>query len=416
MYYMGFDPVLYKYGLERLKMIIKREITPYLKKLSEQFPAVAVMGPRQSGKTTLVKETFPEYAYVSLEDIDRRMEAKEDPRGFLASYSQKKGLIIDEIQEVPELLSYMQGIIDASYRPGYFIITGSQHFLMYEKITQTLAGRIALLILLPLTINELENANLLPQDFENLLIKGSYPRLYSQPISPSLWLSNYIGTYVEKDVRQVLKISDVITFQKFLKLCAARVGNLLNYAEIARDCGIDPSTAKEWISVLETSFIVKLLSPYYKSFNKRVIKSPKLYFYDTALICSLLGIKTAEELHIHPMRGAIFESFIISEFFKYSFNRSELPQIYFWRDVQKHEIDCIIEKSFNDVVPVEIKSGMTIRDDFFDGLVEWKNISGQENSDSYLVYGGDENFLRKKGHIFSWRFIDEMLKKIYTRL
>jgi hypothetical protein len=396
-------------------MFIKRELEPILKKLASQFPSIAIMGPRQSGKTTLAKETFEGYAYVTMEDIDKKIAAKEDPRGFLLSFDNQKGVIIDEIQEAPELFSYMQGIIDQAHRPGHFIITGSQNFLLHEKITQTLAGRIALLTLLPLSTSELALANLLPKNIESLFIKGCYPKLYAQSIDDKVWFSNYISTYVEKDVRQVLQISDVVSFQRFLKLCAARVGNLLNYAELANACDISGVTAKKWLSVLETSFIIKLLSPYYKNFNKRVIKSPKIYFYDTALVCALLGIRTAEELSLHPLRGALFESFIISEIFKYYFNRSESPQLYFWRDVQGHEIDCVIEKSFDHVVPVEIKSGMTVKNDFFKGLLDWDAITGQNHTTSYVVYGGDENLHRKQGNVFGWRNIDNMLDEIYTK-
>jgi predicted AAA+ superfamily ATPase len=396
-------------------MIIKRDILPELLTLARQFPAVAVMGPRQSGKSTLVKEAFPDYAYVSLEDIDSRTIAKDDPRGFLMSFARRKGVIIDEVQEVPELFSYMQGIIDQAHRPGFFILTGSQHFLIYEKITQTLAGRIALLTLLPLSVSEIKAANLLANNMESQLIKGFYPRLYSQEMDVEKWCSNYISTYVEKDVRQVLKITDVLTFQKFLKLCAARVGNLLNYADLARDCEISPHTAKEWVSVLETSFVIKLLAPYYNNFNKRVVKSPKLYFYDSALVCSLLGIKTAEELYMHPIKGAIFESFVMSEIFKFSFNVGELPQIYFWRDVQGHEIDCIIEKSMGHTIPVEIKAGKTIGSDFFKGLVDWQNITEQTENQSYVVYGGNSYFAHKHGHIFAWDTIATMLAEIYSR-
>ena len=395
--------------------MIKREIKPYLIDLAKQFPIVAVMGPRQSGKTTLVKETFPDYAYITMEDLDRRSAAKEDPRGFFATYAEHKGVIIDEIQEVPELLSYMQGIVDQKYRPGYFIITGSQHFLLYEKITQTLAGRIALLTLLPLSVNEIKGANLLPSDIATLLLKGFYPRLYSQPISVQAWVSNYISTYIEKDVRQIIQISDVNSFQRFLKLCAARTGNLLNYADLARDADISPNTAKAWISILEASYIIKLVNPYYKNFNKRVIKSPKLYFYDSALVCSLLGIRTPEDVHIHPFKGAIFESFVMSEMFKYNYNHNELPQIYFWRDVQGHEIDAIIETSFDKIIPIEIKSGMTITNDFFENLNDWKNITRQQNVPLFVIYGGNENFERKPGHIFAWSNISNLLKKIYGR-
>lgn len=229
------------------------------------------------------------------------------------------------------------------------------------------------------------------------------------------WYNDYIGTYVEKDVRQVLKITNVLTFQRFLKLCAARVGNLINYAELARDCDISPHTAKEWISVLETSYIIKLLTPYHKSFNKRLIKSPKLYFYDTALICSLLGIRTAEELALHPMKGALIESFIISEMFKYNYNHNERPQLYFWRDVQNHEIDCIIEKSYEQTVPVEIKSGKTIKDDFYKGLTDWQKITAQEDTQAYVVYGGNQNMKQKRGHVFAWNNIADMLQEIYAR-
>lgn len=395
--------------------MIKRDIEPYLKSLAQQFPAVAVMGPRQSGKTTLVKQAFPDYAYVTLEDIDKRLAAREDPRDFLSLFADKSGVIIDEIQEVPELLSYMQGIIDQSYKPGFFILTGSQHFLMYEHITQTLAGRIALLTLLPLSVNELKSAHLLLDNCEELLLKGFYPRLYSQKIGIREWCMNYIATYVEKDVRQVLAITDVVAFQRFLKLCAARVGNLVNYSDLARDCDISPNTAKAWLSILETSFIIKLLSPYYKNFNKRVIKSPKLYFYDSALVCALLNIRTADELSIHPIRGALFESFAISEMFKYNFNNNEVPAIYFWRDTQGHEIDAIIEKSFGVVVPVEIKARKTVINDFFKGLVDWAAITEQSDVQSYVIYSGDENMKQKKGHIFSWRTIADLLKEVHAR-
>jgi len=384
-------------------MVIYREITNTLIKLSKQFPVVGIMGPRQSGKTTLAKETFSNYAYVTLEDIDTKLSAKDDPRRFLLSFAEKTGVIIDEIQEVPELFSYMQGIVDQAYKPGFFIVTGSQNFLMYEKITQTLAGRIALLTLLPLTINELQSANQLSFTAEEIMFKGLYPRIYSQNIDVNVWFSNYIATYAERDVRQLINIGDLTTFQKFLKLCAARVGNLLNYAELARDSDISPNTAKAWISILETSYIIKLLQPYYKNYNKRIIKSPKLYFYDTGLASALLGIKNSDELHINPIRGALFENLIIMEFFKKYYNAGQRPEIYFWRDVQGHEIDCVIEESFNTLIPIEIKSSMTINPRFFKELIDWQNITGQSEKDMYLVYAGDQDYLRAHGHIISWR-------------
>lgn len=398
-------------------MIINREVTSNLRELARQFSAVAVMGPRQSGKSTLVKETFPDYAYVSLEELDYRQLAKNDPRTFLASYQDRKGVIIDEIQEVPELLSYMQGIIDKQYRPGFFIITGSQNFLMHEKITQTLAGRIALLTLLPLSLNELKAANLLSSNpFEALLIKGFYPQLHATPtISVQTWCANYVNTYVEKDVRQVLKITDVLLFQKFLKVCAARVGNLVNYSDLARDCDISPHTAKEWISVLETSYIVKLIAPYYRNFNKRLTQSPKLFFNDTSLVCALLNIKTVEDLAVHPSRGAIFETFVVSELFKYNFNHNQVPQIYFWRDAQGHEIDVLIEKSLSNVVPIEIKSGRTVNDSFFKGLIDWHTITGQNQKKTYVVYGGDEFSSRPQGTLVPWNSVATMADEIYIK-
>jgi len=413
---MQLDCIIYKFQISEVYFsMIKREITPYLEKLAQQFPVVAVIGPRQSGKTTLVKQTFPQYAYITLEDVDTRRMAKEDPRGFFAVYAQYSGIIIDEIQEVPELLSYMQGIVDVINRPGYFIVTGSQHFLMYEKITQTLAGRIALLTLLPLSVSEIQDAGLLPSSVELLMLKGGYPRLYAQTIDVQIWASNYINTYVERDVRQVLRITDVVAFQRFLKLCAARVGNVVNYANLARDADISLNTAKAWISILETSFIIKLLQPYYNNFNKRVIKAPKLYFYDTALVISLLGIKTVEELSLSTFKGSLFESFVISEFYKYNYNNSQVPQLYFWRDVQGHEIDCIIEKSITELYPVEMKSSMTVNERFFKELHDWQKITKQVVMPSYAVYGGKEDHQYQNMYVTSWKHIKDMLQKIYKR-
>ena len=392
--------------------MIYRTLSKQLKKMAEQFPVVAVMGPRQSGKTTLVKEIFPDYAYVTMEDLDKRDAAQIDPRGFFATYSQKAGLIIDEVQKAPELLSYMQGVVDSRYKPGFFILTGSQNFLLHEKISQTLAGRIALLTLLPLSVEEMKDAELLPDRIESLLIKGFYPRLYAEKIDRDVWVSNYINTYIEKDVRQVLNIADVVTFGRFIKLCAARSGNLLNYAELARDANISPNTAKSWISILEASYIIKLLYPYYKNFNKRVIKSPKLYFYDTALVCSLLGINDDEELFNHPLRGALFESFVVSEMHKYYYNCNKIPQLFFWRDIQGHEIDVIIEKSYNTVIPVEIKASMTVTRDFFKNIVDWQEITGESSVMPYVVYGGQEKMESKNTFIIPWQDIGDMLRTI----
>lgn len=401
------------YTIQGEKVIIRRNLTPSLQEMAKQFPVVAVMGPRQSGKTTLVKTTFSDYAYVTLEDLDKKQFAKEDPRGFLLSFGQAKGLIIDEIQNVPELFSYMQGIVDQENKPGLFIVTGSQHFLVHEKISQTLAGRIALLTLLPFSINELQEAQLLEPSVEDQIVKGFYPRLYAQTIDRDVWYANYISTYVEKDVRQILQITDIITFQRFIKLCAARIGNILNLASLARDADISPNTAKAWIAILEASYIIKLVYPYYKNFNKRVIKSPKLYFYDPGLACTLLGIRTTEDLRFHPIKGALFESMTIAEMFKFNFNHNQQPQIYFWRDVQGHEVDAIIERALDVVIPIEIKAGMTVMNDFFKNLTDWQEIT-KNPYESYLVYTGNEKFKQKQVNIYGWRLIDTMLEKIYS--
>lgn len=390
--------------------MIQRDLQKRLLELASQFPAIAIMGPRQSGKTTLSKTTFPEYMYVTLEDLDTQAFAKSDPRGFLDTYSKKQGLIIDEAQRVPELFSYLQGYIDKEYRPGFFILTGSQNFLLQESITQTLAGRIALLSLFPLSVSELRTAHILPDSPENVLTKGFYPRLYDQPIEPALWYSNYIATYIEKDVRNTLQINNLMAFQIFLKLCAARTGNIINYADLARDCDISPHTAKSWLSILKSSYIIDLVSPYYNNFSKRVIKSPKLYFYDTGIACFLLGIKTTEELAIHPLKGAIFESFVFSELSKYFSNRAKIQTLYFWRDVQGHEVDFLIEQSINHIIPIEVKARKTITDDFFKEVVTWKNISQQEKQAAYIVYAGNLTSKRKQGSIVAWNEIDAMLE------
>jgi len=389
--------------------MIQRQMTEKLAKLASQFPVVGVIGPRQSGKTTLTKATFSKYAYVTLEDIDIRLLALQDPRRFFATYGNEHGLIIDEVQEAPDLLSYMQGIVDQEYKPGYFIVTGSQNFLMLEKISQTLAGRIALLTLLPLTVDELKQANQLPKSPEELLLKGLYPRVYNQPIDASDWFLNYIATYLERDVRQIIKVTDLVTFQRFLKLCAGRNGQLLNYTALADDCSISPNTARAWVSLLETSYIVHLVQPYYKNFNKRIIKTPKLYFYDTGIVCCLLEIKSVEQLQSHYARGAIFEAFAISELAKYRLNAGDRPNLYFWRDVGGHEIDCLLERSLQ-LIPIEIKSGMTVNTRYFNALDDWNKITGQDaGTSAYVVYAGENNQKWPSGQVTSWKNMKKII-------
>lgn len=390
-------------------MIISRKMQSVLLKSAQQYPVVAVLGPRQSGKTTLTQQTFPDYDYVSMSDLDSRIQAQQDPRKFFARYESSKGLIVDEMQEVPELFSYMQGVVDRSKKLGFFIITGSSNFLLMKNITQSLAGRIAILELWPLSMQELDAAKLKKYKLEEILWRGMYPRLYVHDVDPSTWYANYITTYVERDVRQLLQVGDIVSFQKFLKLCAARVGNLLNYADLARDCDISPNTAKAWISILQTSFIITLLHPYYKNFSKRVVKTPKLYFNDVGLACRLLDIEDFNELFVHSMRGALFENFVINEFCKSECNLGKKPQLYFWRDVQGHEIDCIIEKSQTILIPVEVKSGMTVQPKFYKELIDWNEITGQSTL-GYIVYAGDQTFEGSHAQIVAWNNIDKIQK------
>lgn len=393
--------------------MITRQITEEFLALVAQFPAVGVVGPRQSGKTTLVKSCLPHYAYVTMEDLDKRAMALADPRLFFASHDDAPGLIIDEIQEAPALLNYMQGIIDQAYRPGRFVITGSQNLLLHEKVSQTLAGRIASLTLLPLTVSELKQANQLPPTLEETLIKGFYPRLYDQPINIETWFANYISHYVERDVRQVINLDNLVTFQRFLKLCAGRVGQLVNYTSLANDCGISPNTARAWISILQASYILYLVQPYFKNLNKRVIQTPKLHFYDTGLCCALLEITSPRQLFNHYMRGPLFECFVMSELTKYIANRGKRAQVYFWRDVRGNEIDAMVERA-DQLIPIEIKSGLTIDNSFFDGLRFWNTLKGHEDERGFLVYGGIEKLKHAAADILGWQEVDVIIEKLFT--
>jgi predicted AAA+ superfamily ATPase len=385
--------------------MIKRIISDKLKKLSLKFPVVSVVGPRQSGKTTLAKSVFPKADYVSLEDPDIREFAVKDPRGFLANHN--KSVIIDEVQRVPNLFSYIQSIVDKKKTAGQFILTGSQNILLHQNISQTLAGRVAILKLLPFSLEELENSVYKMKQSEEYMIKGFYPRIYDKRIQPADWYPNYIQTYVERDVRLIKNISDLMTFQKFVKMCAGRIGQILNLSSLGNDCGINHNTAKDWLSILESSYIIFLLKPYYKNFNKRLIKMPKLYFYDTGLASSLLGIQNKNQLNTHYLKGSLFESFILSEMVKNMFNKGIEPNYYYWRDKVGHEIDCIAEKA-NGTLQIEIKSGKTIADDYFIGLKYWAKLTKNGNKNSYLIYNGDEDQKRTYANVVSWNNISRM--------
>lgn len=378
--------------------MIKRQLENKIRQLAQKMPAIGILGPRQSGKTTLVREIFPNYRYVSLENLSNRQYASDDPQGFLADYSGK--VIFDESQRAPNLFSYLQEIIDNDEQPGQFILTGSQHFLMLEQISQTLSGRIALLTLLPCSIAELTNFNL--PDIEAAIFQGCYPGIYHAKLDPIDWYPNYIQTYVERDVRQIKQIHDLAKFHRFLKMCASRAGQLLNLSSLANDCGITHNTAGEWIAILEASFIVFRLQPYHNNFGKRLIKSPKLYFYDTGVVCSLLGLENKQQLTSHYLRGNLFENMVIAELVKFRYNQGKLPNLYFWRDQTGHEIDCLIE-SVDGFIPIEIKSSKTIVRDFFIGLKYLTNLAAGNIKQPYIIYGGDIGQQRTDVKVLSWR-------------
>jgi predicted AAA+ superfamily ATPase len=361
--------------------MINREAEKELRELSKQFRAVAVTGPRQSGKTTIVRKVFSDKTYVSLENPDIRRFAADDPRGFLSTYP--NGAILDEAQRVPELFSYLQQVLDETKENGLFILTGSNNFLLNNSISQSLAGRVAYLFLLPLSIGEImPEAN----QSNRLMFQGGYPEIYQNNVDPVKFYANYIRTYVERDVRLIKNINDLYTFERFLRLCAGRIGQLLNMNSLATEIGVDVKTISSWIGVLEASFIVFRLQPYHKNFNKRIVKMPKLYFYDTGLAAALIGIDDISQLTIHPFRGALFENLIVLDFLKKSFNSGKPNNLYFWRDNTGNEIDLLIKKN-NRPYPVEIKSGQTINDEYFKGIRYWHKLTGDEGG--YLVYAGD---------------------------
>ena len=369
--------------------MIQREAETELKILADQFRAVAVVGPRQSGKTTLVQKVFDGKPYVNLENPDMRRFAMEDPRGFLSNYPE--GAILDEIQRVPELFSYLQQILDERQANGMFILTGSNNFLLQESISQSLAGRVGYLFLLPLTISEIgereKNAN-------GIIFKGCYPALYNNSTDAARFYSNYIRTYVERDVRLIKNISDLYVFEKLLRLCAGRVGQLLNMSSLASEVGVDVKTVSSWIGVLEASFIVFRLQPYHKNFNKRVVKIPKLYFYDTGLAVALLGIDSTDQLAFHSSRGSLFENMVIVDFLKRRYNKGKFNNMFFWRDSKGNEIDLLL-KGGATRLPVEIKSGQTISEDSFKGIQFWNKLT--DTAGGFLVYGGDTTQKRSNG-------------------
>lgn len=383
---------------------IARTITKFIREQKTKFPVLGITGPRQSGKTTLLRHIFKDYTYVSLENPDLRAFASGDPNGFLKKYN--NNVILDEVQRVPELFSYIQTLVDESQKMGQFILSGSQNFHLLNSITQTLAGRVALFKLLPLDFNELKKENLLSSSYPEACVRGFYPALFDRDIDSSVFYSNYINTYLEKDVTELINIRDINSFRTFIALCAARVGQLLNLNALANDCNISQPTAKAWLSILESSYIVFLLQPYHENFNKRLVKSPKIYFYDTGLLCHLLKIRTAEEVEENRLKGNIFENMVLAEFQKKNFHQYLHQDYYFWQDSNNHEIDILIKtaKGFN---IFEVKATQTIKPSLFAGMDYFEAIADDAKIKKTLIYGGIESQQRSKYSVLGWPNIDK---------
>lgn len=368
-------------------LIINRTIETILADLAGKYPVITITGPRQSGKTTLCRKVFTGKPYVNLEAPDIRQFAIDDPRGFLAQYPD--GAILDEIQRAPDLTSYLQPMVDEDQREGRFILTGSQQFEVNNTLNQSLAGRSALLKLLPFSLAEIQSGFSMP-DIDTLLYSGFYPRLWDKRLDPTQALSDYFETYVERDLRQLITIKDLNLFERFIKLCAGRVGQLLNANSLANDTGISHTTAQNWLSLLEASYIVFRLQPFHANISKRLIKSPKLYFYDVGLAAFLLGINNAKQIARDPLRGSLFENMVIAEFLKYNFNHGLKNQFYFYRDSKGNEVDLVMA-SGSDVFPIEIKAGMTLTRDYFKGLNYFTKIFiDRLPKGCGLIYGGNQ--------------------------
>ena len=381
--------------------MIERNIIDKIQYLLTKYPVVTITGTRQCGKSTLLRNSFPTMRYVSLEDPDLREFAIDDARGFLNNFGTP--LIIDEAQYAPKLFSYIQTRIDSEGQTGMYILSGSHNFLLMESISQSLAGRTAILKMAPFSISELTHANLLPE-LNEWLFTGGFPRIYDKQINPVDFFPSYFQTYIERDVRLLRNINDLSHFVRFVKLCAARIGQLLNINALANECEVSVQTINSWLSVLETSYVIYLLKPYHNNFNKRLVKSPKLYFCDTGLAASLLGMENARQMDTHYLRGELFENMVIMEFIKQEYAQGREPNISFWRDSNQNEIDLLIERGL-DLQAYEIKSSATMKTDYFKGLNKFAALTQLPKESLHVVYGGDVNYLTSFGDLISWKNI-----------
>ena len=386
-------------------MYVKRRLTPYLKQMLGKFPMISVTGPRQSGKTTLLKHEFSDYAYYNLERIDHRQLIMADTLGFLKTAGEK--VIFDEAQNYPDLFSYIQVVSDNRNLSGQYILSGSQSFLLNDKISQTLAGRVSVNHLFPFGVTEINDSD---TDVFEQIFRGFYPRVIDKKIPPGDFYPSYIQTYIERDIRTLKSIGNLHTFSRFLGLCAGRVGQILNISSLANDTGISVNTAKSWLSLLEASFVLFFLPPYYKNFSRRIIKSPKIYFYDTGLVCSLLRIASAEMTATHYLYGSLFENLVISEIVKYKYLNGLRPAIYFWRDSNGVEIDCILDKGNGETAAIEIKAGQTFSSDYLKNLKKLKAMDIETNN--YVIYNGETSANVADIQLIPWKNIELFLSKL----
>ena len=389
---------------------IPRQAETMLARLAQGFPVVTLTGPRQSGKTTLARKFFTEHEYVSLEDPDNLTFARSDGKRFLNSF--RNGVIIDEAQRCPQLFSYLQGLVDQRQRAGEFVVTGSEQFSLGEQISQSLAGRSGALQLLPLALGELQAARQAPDSADEHLLMGGYPALYSRKLQPDLWFPNYIANYLERDVRQLLNVRDLSSFQLFLKLCAARCAQQLNTSSLANECGVSHTTIKHWLSVLEASYVITLLRPYHRNYGKRLVKTPKLYFLDVGLAAWLLGLRDLKTISTHIHRPALFENLVVLEFFKANLHAGRSAELYYWRDSNGIEVDLIFETK-GAVQAVEIKSGYSYLPEWRRSLRKWQGLA-QEQLTPWLVYGGEHSYNQDGVELCSWRHLPDKLQQALT--